>query len=178
MASAEVTALIAGVSAVAGGAIVAASNYLINRAEARDARRTELQRALVDLWDVVNRIDHQLRAEPQSGRATGAINRAMSSRAPQLYHALGLLRRRLLEPRLDDLAAAMFRALSTATVLAPPALLPALGGLTEAMERADQRDPDWWASWNAARNDYFLRCREIVGHPVPNAQSKGSSTIR
>jgi hypothetical protein len=51
-----------------------------------------------------------------------------------------LLRRRLLDPHLDDLTAAMSRSLSTAMVLAPPNLLPALSRLTEAMNVADQRD--------------------------------------
>ena len=52
-------------------------------------------------------------------------------------------------------------------VLAPPNLLPALSQLTEAMDEADRRDEDWWARWNAARTNYFLRCREAVGYTVP-----------
>ena len=167
MVNAEVTAIIAGASALAGGAVVAVSNYVINRVQAADARKAELRRALIDLGDVVSRIDHRLRVEPEPGKTSRAINEAMSTHAPQLDHAIGLLRRRLLDPDLDDLAAAMSRSLSTAMVLAPPNLLPALSQLTEAMNRADRRDEDWWARWNAARTNYFLRCREAVGYTVP-----------
>jgi hypothetical protein len=45
----------------------------------------------------------------------------------------------------DDLMASLSRALSTAMVLAPPGVLPALSQLTEAMNGADQRDQEWWA---------------------------------
>jgi hypothetical protein len=45
MVSAEATAIIAGASALAGGAIVAMSNYVINRAQAADTRKAELRRA-------------------------------------------------------------------------------------------------------------------------------------
>jgi hypothetical protein len=167
MVSAEATAIIAGSSAVAGGVIVAASNYIINRAQAADARKAELRRALIDLGDVVSRVDQRLRVEPEPGKASRAINEAISTHAPQFDHAIGLLRRRLLDPHLDDLTAAMSRALSAAMVLAPPSLLPTLGQLTEAMSGAERRDEDWWARWNAARTNYFLRCREAVGYTVP-----------
>lgn len=178
MVSAEATAIIAGASAVAGGAIVAASNYMINRAQAVDARKTELRRALIDLGDVVSRIDHRMRTEPKPGKATRAINEAVSTHAPQFDHAIGLLRRRLLDPHLDDLVAALSRALATAMVLAPPSLLPALSQLTEAMDGAERQDDEWWAQWNAARTNYFVRCREVVGFPVPDttpAEQTGES---
>ncbi len=167
MVDAEVTAIIAGASAFAGGVIVAISNYVINRVQAADARKAELRRALIDLGDVVSRIDHRLRIEPELGKTSRAINEAMSTYAPQFDHAIGLLRRRLLDPHLDDLTAAMSRSLSTAMVLAPPNLLPALSQLTEAMDEADRRDENWWARWNAARTNYFLRCHEAVGYTVP-----------
>jgi hypothetical protein len=172
MVTAEVTALIAGLSAVGGGAIVAGSNYAINRAQAADARSRELRSALIELGVVVARIDHRLRTEPEPGKASRAINEAMSTRIPQLDHAVGLLRRRLLDPSLDDLVAEMSRALTTATVLSPPSLLPALSQLTEAMDSANGKDDEWWARWNAARTNYFLRCREVVGFEVPEPGSE------
>jgi hypothetical protein len=175
MVSAEATAIIAGASAVAGGAIVAASNYVINRAQANDARKAELRRALIDLGDVVSRVDHRLRTEPEPGKATRAINEAMSTRAPQLDHSIGLLRRRLLDPQLDDLVAALSRALATGTVLAPPGLLPALSQLTAAMDGAERRNEEWWTQWNAARTNYFVRCREAVGFSVPEPGATGQS---
>ena len=164
---AEITAIIAGASAVAGGLVVASSNYLVNRLQAADARKAELRRALIDLGDVVSRIDHRLRTEPQPGKATQAINRAMAARAPQVDHAIGLLRRRMFDPQMDQLTAAMSKTLSAALVLAPRSLLPALILLTEAMNDAETRDDEWWARWNKARTNYFLRCREAVGHHAP-----------
>jgi hypothetical protein len=125
MVNAEVTAIIAGASAFAGGVIVAISNYVINRVQATDARKAELRRTLIDLGDIVSRIDHRLQIEPEPGKTSRAINEAISTHAPQFDHAIGLLRRRLLDPHLDDLTAAMSRSLSTTMVLAPPNLLPA-----------------------------------------------------
>lgn len=174
MVTAEVTAIVAGASAVAGGAIVAVSNYAINRVQAADARRAELRRVLIDLGTVVSRIDHRLRTEIEPGKASRAINEAMSQHAPQFNHAIGLLRRRLLDPHLGELVAEISRALATATVMAPPSLLPALGQLTEAMDGAEHRDEEWWARWNAARTNYFLHCREAAGFTVPEPQAAGA----
>jgi hypothetical protein len=176
MVTAEVTAIIAGASAVAGGAIVGASNYAINRVQAADAKRAELRRVLIDLGIVVSRIDHRLRTEPEPGRFSRAMNDVLSQRAPQLDHAIGLLRRRLLDPHLDELVTDMSRALATAIVMAPPSLLPALGQLTDAMDRAEYRDEEWWARWNEARTNYFLRCREAVGFTVPEPDAADAAT--
>jgi hypothetical protein len=87
----------------------------------------------------------------------------MAARAPLLDDAFGRIRRRLLDPQLDELSAAISKALSAATVIAPREMLPILGRLTEAMAKADQRDEEWWTEWNAARTDYFLACRAALG---------------
>jgi hypothetical protein len=59
----KIDAIIAGASAVSGGMVVAVSNYVVNRAQARDARRQELQRALIELYDVLQRINARLLVE-------------------------------------------------------------------------------------------------------------------
>lgn len=61
----QTAAIIAGASAIGGGMIVAVSNYAINRAQARDSRKAELRKALIDLWDAVAQVDHRLRIEPE-----------------------------------------------------------------------------------------------------------------
>ena len=182
MSSSE-AAIIAGLSAFGGGLIVALSNYVVSRFQAREARKAELQRALIELWYVVNRIDHQLRMEPESGEIERKVNEEMSSLSPLLNHDIGLLRRRLLEPHLDAFVAEMIRAMAAATILAPRKLLPAMTALTQAMERANDRDSEWQGKWNKAKTDYFLACRELLGSgvvraPDPPDQTLGASSGR
>jgi hypothetical protein len=100
MSSSE-AAIIAGRSAFGGGLIVAVSNYAVSWRQAREARKAELQRAIIRLWAVVSRIDHQLRSEPVAGEMERKINEAMSSRLPGIDYNLGRLSRRLLQPHLD-----------------------------------------------------------------------------
>jgi hypothetical protein len=99
--SSRETAIIAGLSAFGGGLIVALSNYVVSRFQARETRKAEFQRALIEFWYVVNRIDHQLRMEPEPGEIERKVNEEMSSLSPLLNHGIGLLRRRLLELHLD-----------------------------------------------------------------------------
>lgn len=173
MLDSEAAAIIAGASAIGGGVVVAVSNYVVSRAQARDARRAELQHALIELLDVLSLVTQRLRLEPEAGKAAQTINETIAARLPQLDHAVGLLRRRLLDPKLDGLSSAISKALSRATVIAPLTLLPALGRLAELMEQADERDDSWWAQWEAARTDYTLMCREVVGSGVaPGARER------
>ena len=168
MASSE-AAIIAGASAIGGGLIVAISNYVVTRVQARDARKAELQRALIELWYVVSRIDQMFRQEPEGGKTTRIVNEQMSSRLPMLDHAVGLVRRRLLEPHLDAFIAEMSKAMAAATMLAPLKLLPAMSALTDAMGGAGNRDDEWQREWNKARTGYFLECRELLGSGVVRA---------
>ncbi len=174
MSSSE-AAIIAGVSAFGGGLIVALSNYAVNWLQARETRRAELQRVLIQLWSIVSRIDHQLRMEPAPGDVERTINEAMSSRAPLIDYNVGRLRRRLLEPHLDAFVAEMNNALAAATMLAPHKLLPAMVALTEAMDGAESRDKEWRARWDAARTEYFLQCRELLGTGVARAAARAAS---
>jgi hypothetical protein len=57
----DTAAIIAGASAVGGGVIVALSNYVISRAQGRDARRQRIEGVLSELGYAIARIDHQLR---------------------------------------------------------------------------------------------------------------------
>jgi hypothetical protein len=100
------------------------------------------------------------------------INEATSSRSPLLDYGIGRLRRRLLEPHLDAFTVDMNNALAEATMLAPRKLLPAVLGLTEAMDGAENRDSVWQERWNAARTEYFLQCRELLGSGVARAASR------
>ncbi|HEX4483684.1 MAG TPA: hypothetical protein VH081_07845 [Solirubrobacteraceae bacterium] len=173
MPSSEAAAIIAGASAVGGGAIVAASNYALGLLQAREARQTELRRALIELGYVVSRIDHLLRTEPRSGRTTRFVNKQMA-RLPQVDYTIERTRRRLLEPHLDALVVELARALTAASLLAPLKLLPSMEALTEAMSSADQHDEAWQQRWNKARTGYFVECRKLLGSGVVE-RSDGTS---
>jgi hypothetical protein len=122
--SSSEAAIIAAASAIGGGLIVALSNFGASWLQARQARKGEVRRALLELWYVVTRIDQLLRLEPEAGKMVRLVNAQMSSKLPVLDHAIGLIRRRWLEPQLDDFAIEMNKALAAATMLAPLKLLP------------------------------------------------------
>jgi hypothetical protein len=169
----ETAAIIAGASAIGGGLIVAASNYVVTWKQAHDARAAEVRRTLIELLDVLTRVQQRLRLEPRPGRVVKLVNDTMAKRLPHLDHSIGLARRRLLDPRLDELSASLSRALSAAVVVAPLEMLPALSAITELMERADECDDAWWAQWNSARTDYTLWCRELAGSGLaPTARDR------
>lgn len=172
MPSNEAVAIIAGASAIGGGAIVAVSNYVVGRFQAREARRAELRRALIELWYVLSRIDHRLRTEPEPGKTARTVNKQVATRWPLLDHAIGLTRRRLLEPDLDAFVAEMHRAMAAASMLAPLTLLPAMGKVTEVMEGANDRDSEWQDRWNKARTNYFVECRDVLGSGVVHPQTQ------
>lgn len=118
MATELVTAIIAGASAVGGGAIVAGSNYWINRAQARTGERSELRRALSEFLAILNRIDHQLRVEPEGGKIVRYVNEQMA-KFPQLDYTIGQARRRLFEPHVEVVVSRMHGAITDLLLLAP-----------------------------------------------------------
>jgi hypothetical protein len=113
MATELLTAIIAGASAVGGGAIVAGSNYWINRAQARTGERSELRRALSEFLAILNRIDHQLRVE-----IVRYVNEQMA-KFPQLDYTIGQARRRLFEPHIEVVVSRMHGAMADLLLLAP-----------------------------------------------------------
>jgi hypothetical protein len=165
MPSSEAAAIIAGASAVGGGVIVALSNYAVGLHQTRDARRTELRRALIEFGYVVYRIDQLLRTDPTPGKAVVFINEQLA-RLPQLDYTVGRARRRLFEPHLDAFAVEMTRAMTAASMLAPLKMLPSMQALTDAMSSVDVRDDEWRQKWNAARTTYFVECRKLFGSGV------------
>jgi hypothetical protein len=178
MPSSETAAIIAGVSAIGGGAIVAISNYVVGRFQARETRKAEMRLALIELGYVVHRIDHLLRTEPKAGKTARMVNKQMSARWPQLDHVIGLTRRRLLEPHLDAFIIEMHKALTTALLLAPLKLLPSMGALADLMASAGTRDSDWQSEWDQARTDYFMECRKLLGSGVVRVPKPSDQTAR
>jgi hypothetical protein len=172
MPSNEAAAVIAGLSAIGGGAIVAASNYAVGRLRAREARRAELRRALVELYYILSRIDYKLRTEPQPGKIVQTFNKQMARRLPQLDYSIGLTRRRLLAPDTNRFVNEMHKALAAAALLSPLKLLPAMSAVAEVMEEANDRDSDWHDRWNKARSDLFVECRDLLGSGVLRTQAE------
>jgi hypothetical protein len=171
MPNSQTAALIAALSAVGGGVIVAASNYVLARFQAREVRHAELRRALIELWNILSRIDHRLRTEPQPGKTTRAINKGMAM-LPQLDHSIGLTRRRLLEPATDQFIAEMHKAMAAATLLAPLTLLPSLSAVTDIMGEANEPDGTWQDRWNKACSALFVECRDLLGSGVIRAPAR------
>jgi hypothetical protein len=169
MPSSEAAAIIAGASAVGGGAIVAVSNYAVGLLQAREARRTELRRALIEFGYVVYRIDHLLRTEPTAGKTVRFINEQLS-RLPQIDYTVERARRRLFEPHLDVFVVELTRAMTAASMLAPIKLMPSMEAITSAMSSVDVRDDAWRQRWNAARTTYFVECRKLLGSGVIDSQ--------
>jgi len=164
-----VTAVIAGSSAIAGGAIVARSNWIINQRQSKDARQRVLRETLVALLSALSQIDHQLRTEPKPRRTVRAINEQMATRFPQVDYITGRIHRRLFQPELDELFVRFHDAMAATLLIAPPELIPVLDALNVVMVQVDQNSDVWWRSWDEARADLVRACRVIVSEPVAAA---------
>jgi hypothetical protein len=81
--------MIAGGSAIAGGGIVARSNYVISRRQAKDVRQGGLRETLVALLSALSQVDQQLRTEPRSKGTVRVINEQMAARFPQVDYITG-----------------------------------------------------------------------------------------
>jgi hypothetical protein len=167
-----VTAMIAGGSAIAGGVIVARSNYVISRRQAKDVRQGGLRGTLVALLSALSQVDHQLRTEPRSKRTVRVINEQMAARFPQVDYITGRIHRRLFQPQLDQLVVRLHDAMAATLLAAPPELVPVLDALNTVMARVDQNSDDWWRSWDYARADLVFVCRDVLGEPLTAAYDR------
>lgn len=175
MSSTIVTAVMAGGSAIAGGAVVARANYTISRRQAKDIRQGGLRETLTALISALSQIDHQLRTEPRSKRFVRTINEQMQSRFPQVDYITGRVHRRLFQPQLDGLIVRFHDAMAAALLGAPDELIRALGSLSTVMAEIDQSSDDWWRSWDAARSEVVLACREVLGEPRPVVDDRAAA---
>ena len=164
-----VTAMIAGGSAIAGGGIVARSNDVISRTQAKDVRQGGLRETLVALLSALSQVDQQLRTEPRSTRTVRVINEQMAARFPQVDSITGRIHRRVFQPQLDQLVVRLHDAMAATLLAAPPELVSALDALNTVMARVDQNSDDWWRSWDDARADLLLVCRDVLGEPLTAA---------
>jgi hypothetical protein len=164
-----ITAMIAGGSAIVGGLIVARSNYAISRRRAKDVRQGGLRETHAALLSALTQVDQQLRSEPRSKRTVRVINEQMAARFPQIDYVTGRIHRRLFQPQLDQLVVRFHDAMAANLLAAPPELVPALDELNAVMARVDQNSEDWWCSWDEARADLILACRDDLGELLPAA---------
>ena len=161
------TALIAAGSAVGGGVIVAGSNYVIYRAQARHADAERLRAALESFQFVVYRVESRLRREPRKpGTIAAAIHAAIERLSPLLSAKLALLSQRIFEPQLEALADDIARAMASTILIAPPGTRPALQAIGTLMAQAKGRDDAWWAEWDAARDRLVVVFLEALATPV------------
>ncbi|MHB8659867.1 MAG: hypothetical protein ACYC91_18380 [Solirubrobacteraceae bacterium] len=167
MTSTIATAVIAGTSAIGGGVIVAGSNYVISRAQASDARQGGLRQALVALLSTLNQLDHQLRTEPRPKRTVRVVNEQMATRFPQIDYLSGRIHRRLFQPHLDALVTSFHQAMAATLLAAPPDLLRPLDVLNAVMMKINVDSDEWWGDYEAARADFVVACRRVLGyHPL------------
>lgn len=157
------TVAIAGASAIGGGTIVGVSNYLVSRAQARDAKTGVLSHALVALLSTLNQIDHELRTEPQSKRAVRLINEQMATRFPQIDYVTGRIHRRLFQPHLDALIARLHDAMAATLLAAPQELLGPLQAVSDVMTNVERHSNTWRAEWDEARAELVIACRRVLG---------------
>jgi hypothetical protein len=163
VASTIATAVIAGASAIGGGIIVAGSNYLVSRAQARDAKQGDLRQGLVALLSALNQIDQELIAEPRPRRTVRIVNEQMSSRFPQIDYVTGRIHRRLFQPHLDGLVERLHDAMAATLLAASPQLLGPLGGVSELMKDVEPHSATWRRDWDAARSALVVACRRTLG---------------
>jgi hypothetical protein len=169
------TALVSGGSAVAGGLVVAGSNYAISRAQSRGARIGDLRQALTALLAVLGQVETELRSEPRTKRTVRFVNEQVQSRFPQIDYITDRLHRRIFQPHLDGLVMRFHDAMAATLLTAPPELLPALQTMAEAMESPAAQSDEWWMAWEAARAGLVVGSRRVLGYEVPS-RSKDSGS--
>jgi len=164
------SALVAGGASIVGGLVVAGSNYALNRAQARDARRDAMRRSMTRFLALLNRVDHLLRVEPRPRYGTVQSSRLWSA-LPHLDYALGRLNTRLLNPGLDRLVESLYEALADAVVNLPSDVLPAMETVTTLMANSTH-DADWWRRWEEAKGNLVVVFRSAAGQSVGLPRSR------
>lgn len=170
--------IVAGASGVLGGLVVAASNYALNQAQARDARREELRRALRELLYVVGAIDLRLRHEPKPGKATRWMLDKEKEHFPQLHEALSSVSRRLFAPDFAGLIHRFHEAHAAVMLVAPLEMMPAIEAVMDLVATAEEADPEWWKRWSQACGQLVVACRQALGEPVGPQANAASRTDR
>ena len=146
--------------------IVAGSNYVIYRAQARHADAERLRAALQSFQFVVYRVESRLRREPRKpGTIAAAIHAAIERLSPLLSAKLALLSQRIFEPHLEALADDIARAMASTILIAPPGTRPAVQTIGALMAQAKGRDDAWWAEWDAARDRLVVVFLEALATP-------------
>jgi hypothetical protein len=158
-----ISAAIAGGSAIAGGAVVAISNYWVRRADIRESRRTELRAAVVDYLHMVDLIGLEASRQPKSGRSVRALNRFIEQRAPQIDYTTGRLHEAIFTPHLRRLMDRLSFATNRLLMVAPFELLAPMEDVNVALADFEGPDPDWNQRWEDARKRFAIACRELVG---------------
>jgi hypothetical protein len=167
MSSTVTTALVTGGSAIAGGLMVAGSNYVISRAQSSRERIRDLRQAVTALLSVLGQLETELRSEPRPKRTVRLVNEQMERRFPQVDYVTGRLHRRIFQPHLDGLSTRFHDAMAAVLFIAPPELLPPLQTMAEAMKGAEVQGDEWWAAWEAARIGLVVVARQTLGYEVP-----------
>ncbi len=161
-----INAAIAGASAVGGGAVVAASNLGVRKADADDRRQAALLSAIVGYLHMIELIGLEAARQPKSGTAVTALNRFIEKRAPQLDYTTGRLHEAIFTPHLRELMDRYSLAANRLLMLAPSPLLEDVDRVNRLLGGFDGLDDEWIARWQEARGQLVRACRVLVGPDV------------
>jgi hypothetical protein len=158
-----VNAAIAGASAIGGGLVVALSNVVVRKADAKDRSREALLSAIVGYLHMLELIGLEAARQPKAGRAVSALNSFIERRIPQLDYTTGRLHEAIFTPHLRGLLERYSLAANQLLMVAPDALLEDVQRVNDLLAEVDGPEPDWTERWQDARAGLVRACRETVG---------------
>jgi hypothetical protein len=159
-------AVISAGAAIAGGVIVAGSNYWLRRLELRAQDRAELRGALISFLHVVDLIGLEAQRQPKSGRTVRGLNRFVERRLPQIDYTTGRLHERIFTPHLPSLMDRFALAANRLILVAPLDLLPRIEAVSEAFVVFTEPDETWQSRFQHARGELVRAARRAIGTEV------------
>jgi hypothetical protein len=159
-------AFLSAAAAIAGGLIVALSNYWLRRLELLASEHEELRVALTSFLHAIDLLGFEAGRQPRSGRTVNAINRFVARWLPQVDYTTGRLHERIFTPRLRSLEERFTFAANRLVLVAPLELLPQIEAVTLALADFAEPDESWRRRFDLARQELLRAARETLGAPV------------
>jgi hypothetical protein len=152
--------------ALLGGVLVAASNYLLFRADQKASATRELAVALADFTGVLDQLGNELNLiPPTQGGLANALQRGLSS-MPNLDSSVRELSQRLWAPHLRPLIERFHLTGAMVMLTAPPEVMACVTCLTNLLGEAEERKEDWPRRWTEARGELIAASRASLGQPA------------
>lgn len=158
-----VNAAIAGASAIGGGLVVALSNVVIRKADAKDRSREALLSAIIGYLHILELIGLEAARQPRPSRTVSALNNFIERRTPQLDYTTGRIHEAIFTPHLRGLMERYSLAANQLLMVAPDELLEDIGRVNDLLADIDGPEPGWMERWQDARAELIRACRNMVG---------------